>query len=67
MNSADDFVNPPELRIAETAGKRLRHGRFVLIPTSAQTRGQGTHTLAAIWESNLAALLAESAPKDVSR
>ena len=67
MNTADDFVNPPELRIAEAAAKCLRHGRFVLIPTSAQTRGHGTHTLAAIWKSDHAALLAESAPKAVSR
>ena len=49
MNSADDFVNPAELGIAEAASKRLRHGRFVLIPTSARARGHGTHKLAAIW------------------
>jgi homoserine O-acetyltransferase/O-succinyltransferase len=35
INSADDFINPPELGIAEVQARRLRHGRFVLIPTSA--------------------------------
>ncbi len=61
LNSADDFVNPPELGIAEVQAKRLPHGRFVLIPTSAQTRGHATHTWAIVWKAELAALLAESA------
>ena len=63
INSADDFINPPELGIAETQVKRLRHGQFVLLPTSAQTRGHGTHTWAAVWKSYLATLLEESAPR----
>ena len=63
INSADDFINPPELGIAETAAKRLAHGRFVLLPISERTRGHGTHTWAALWKSELAALLSESAPQ----
>jgi len=63
INSADDFINPPELGIAETQVKRLRHGQFVLLPTSGQTRGHGTHTWAAVWKSYLATLLEESAPR----
>ncbi|MDQ2859771.1 MAG: alpha/beta fold hydrolase, partial [Pseudomonadota bacterium] len=32
INSADDFINPPELGIAEREAPRLRRGRFVLLP-----------------------------------
>jgi homoserine O-acetyltransferase/O-succinyltransferase len=58
INSADDFVNPPELPMMETLIKRLRHGTFVLIPISEQTRGHGTHTLPAVWADHLAVFLA---------
>ncbi|TMB85962.1 MAG: alpha/beta fold hydrolase [Chloroflexi bacterium] len=34
VNSADDFINPPELGIAEREIKRVNKGRFVLIPAS---------------------------------
>jgi homoserine O-acetyltransferase len=61
VNSADDFINPPELGIAEREAKRLQRGRFVLIPASEQTHGHGTHTWAAIWKDRLAELLKESA------
>ena len=60
VNSADDQVNPPELGIMEREIKRVRRGRYVLIPTSDQTRGHGTHSLPALWKQHLAALLAES-------
>jgi homoserine O-acetyltransferase/O-succinyltransferase len=60
INSADDFVNPPELHIDERLIQRVPHGRFVLLPITDQTRGHGTHTLAAIWKGYLAQLLAES-------
>jgi homoserine O-acetyltransferase len=58
VNSADDFINPPELRIAEKSIARVKGGRFVLIPASAETRGHGTHTWAALWKQHLEALLA---------
>ena len=59
INSADDFINPPELGIAEEQVKRLKHGRFVLIPISLQTHGHGTHTWAEVWKDHLAELLKE--------
>jgi homoserine O-acetyltransferase len=59
VNSADDFINPPELGIAEREIKRVKHGKFVLIPASEQTHGHGTHTWAAIWQQYLKELLAE--------
>ena len=63
VNSADDFINPPELGIAEWEAKRLKNGRFVLIPTSDQTHGHGTHTWAAVWQQYLAELLGAAPSK----
>jgi len=57
INSADDFINPPELGIAEREVKKLKNGRFVLIPVSEATHGHGTHTWAAVWQDYLAGLL----------
>jgi homoserine O-acetyltransferase len=57
VNSADDFINPPELGIAEREIKRVKGGRFVLLPASDQTHGHGTHTWAALWQQHLAQLL----------
>jgi homoserine O-acetyltransferase len=60
VNSADDFINPPELGIAEREIKKVKRGRFVLLPISDRTHGHGTHTDAAVWESYLKELLDES-------
>jgi homoserine O-acetyltransferase len=60
INSADDFINPPELGIAEREIKNVKKGRFVLLPISEKTRGHGTHTRAAIWQEYLKELLKES-------
>jgi homoserine O-acetyltransferase len=57
VNSADDFINPPELGIAEREIKRVKNGRFVLIPISEQTHGHGTHTWAEVWQQYLKELL----------
>jgi homoserine O-acetyltransferase len=57
VNSADDFINPPELGIAEREIKKVKNGRFVLLPISDQTRGHGTHTWAAVWQQYLKELL----------
>lgn len=54
INSADDYINPPELGIGEQMVKRIPHGRFILIPISDATRGHGTHTVAAVWKDYLA-------------
>ncbi len=60
VNSADDLINPPELGIAEEQIKKVKKGRFVLLPITEQTRGHGTHSLPAVWKQYLAELLAES-------
>jgi homoserine O-acetyltransferase len=60
INSADDQVNPPELGILDREIKRVKRGRYILIPISEQTRGHGTHSLPEIWKQHLAQLLEES-------
>ncbi|MFI4973948.1 MAG: alpha/beta fold hydrolase [Caulobacterales bacterium] len=60
VNSADDFINPPELGIAERDVKRIKRGRFVLLPIGPNTHGHGTHTWAVAWKDHLAELLKES-------
>lgn len=60
VNSADDLVNPPELRILEREIKRVPHGKAVVIPFSDQTRGHGSHTIAVLWKQYLQELLQSS-------
>ena len=60
INSGDDFINPPELNVAEREVKRIKNGRFILLPASDQTHGHGTHTWAAVWQQYLAQLLGSS-------
>src|SRR3954467_11267754 len=62
INSADDVVNPPELGIMERLMPRVKRGKYVLIPTSDQTRGHGTHSLPAVWAKYLADFRAELVP-----
>jgi len=57
INSGDDFVNPPELGIAEREVRRVKNGRFILLPASDQTHGHGTHTWAEVWQQYLGQLL----------
>jgi homoserine O-acetyltransferase len=63
VNSADDEVNPPELGILEREIQKVKRGRYILIPTSDETRGHGTHSRAAVWQNYLIELLKESEPK----
>ena len=60
VNSADDLINPPELGILEHEMKRVVKGRAVVVPKSPETRGHGTHTIAAVWKRYLEELLALS-------
>ena len=60
VNSADDFINPPELGVAEKMIQQVPGGRFVLIPASDQTHGHGTHTWPVFWQNELVALLAKT-------
>jgi homoserine O-acetyltransferase len=60
VNSADDQVNPPELKILDRDIQRVKNGKYVLIPISDQTRGHGTHSYPAIWGNYLEELLKRS-------
>jgi homoserine O-acetyltransferase len=62
INFADDLINPPELRILEREIKRVPHGRALVMPFSEKTRGHGSHTIAALWKSDLRKLLKNSKP-----
>lgn len=63
INSADDFINPPELGIAQKLVSRMPHAKFILIPISDATRGHGTHTQAAVWKSYLIDFLQQTEKK----
>jgi homoserine O-acetyltransferase len=60
INFADDLINPPELGILEREIKKVPHGRAILMPMTDQTRGHGTHTLAAVWKHHFEAFLRET-------
>jgi homoserine O-acetyltransferase len=60
INSADDFINPPELGIAEQEIKKIPNGTFLLLPATEQMHGHRTHTWAALWQQNLQDLLSRS-------
>jgi homoserine O-acetyltransferase len=49
VNSADDEVNPPELKIMEKEIIKVKQGRYILLPITDKTTGHGTHTNAEIW------------------
>lgn len=57
INSADDFVNPPELGVMEALMPRVKKGKYILLPITDQTRGHGTHSLPAIWKGYLSDFL----------
>jgi len=61
VNSADDLINPPELGVLERAIRRVPHGRAVLVPYGPDTRGHGSHTVARLWQHELATLLGQPA------
>jgi homoserine O-acetyltransferase len=63
INSADDFVNPPELPMMNDLIKKVKRGRFVLIPISDQTRGHGTHSVPLLWNAELKTFLEELRPQ----
>jgi homoserine O-acetyltransferase len=61
VNSGDDFINPPDLGVAEREIKRVPHGKFIMIPASESTHGHGTHTWGTFWGKDLKALLDSTA------
>lgn len=64
VNSADDQINPPELKILEhemeTGLSSCPWKKMVVLPISEDTRGHGSHTWAKLWKDLLEELLARS-------
>lgn len=62
INSADDQVNPPELKILDTAILKIPNSKFILLPITSDTRGHGTHSLPKIWSNYLVDFLKSTEP-----
>lgn len=60
INSADDFINPPELGLAEQFAPRLVNGTYRLIPNSLEGKGHSSHSWPQFWKDDLIALMARS-------
>lgn len=60
INSADDFINPPELGLSEQFVPRIAGVQYRLVPNSPGGKGHGTHTWAVFWKQDLIDLLARS-------
>ncbi|HTV88828.1 MAG TPA: alpha/beta fold hydrolase [Stellaceae bacterium] len=62
INDAEDHANPPELGTVERAMKRVKHGRYVLIPAGPDTHGHFSHYYARLWKPYLVEFLATLGP-----
>jgi len=62
INAADDERNPPELGVIEREMKRVKNGRYMLIPSSDSTAGHGTTAMAKFYSRELGELM-RSAPR----
>ena len=62
INAADDERNPPETGLMKREIRRVKNGRYYLIPASEQTAGHGTTGQAKFWKQQLADLL-QRAPR----
>jgi len=60
INSADDLINPPELRVLEREIKRVKRGKAIVLPLSDQTVGHGSHTKAVLWSKQLGKFLKQT-------
>jgi homoserine O-acetyltransferase/O-succinyltransferase len=60
VNVMDDFWNPGEMGVAEREMKKVKTGKFVLLPVSEATRGHYTFFQASVWQKYLVQLLDDS-------
>jgi homoserine O-acetyltransferase/O-succinyltransferase len=63
INDAEDHANPPELGTVERAMKRVKHGRYVLIPAGPDTHGHFSHFYARLWKPYLIEFMATLGPQ----
>src|SRR4029077_1364127 len=54
LNFADDEFNPPELRVLEELMPKVREGRFIVQPASAQSCGHLTMAHPELWSEHVA-------------
>jgi len=57
INSADDEINPPELKIMDKEIEKVKNGRYILLPITDKTTGHGTHSNPEIWGNYLKELI----------
>jgi homoserine O-acetyltransferase len=57
VNAADDFINPPDLGVMDNLTRRVKNGKFVLLPVSSGTHGHGSGGDPALWKQYLVELL----------
>jgi hypothetical protein len=55
-------ANPPELGTVERAMKRVKRGRYVLMPAGPDTHGHFSHFYAMLWKPYLIEFLASLDP-----
>ena len=60
VNVMDDFWNPGEMGVAEREMKKVKYGKFVLLPVTEATRGHYTFFQAPVWQKYLAQLLGDT-------
>jgi homoserine O-acetyltransferase len=60
INFQEDFWNPVELGIAEKEIKKVKNGKFVLLPFGEQSRGHYTFFQAAFWQKYFATFMKEA-------
>jgi homoserine O-acetyltransferase len=62
INDAEDHANPPELGTVDRAMKRVKDGRYVLIPAGPNTHGHFSHFYAELWKPYLVEFMAALGP-----
>jgi homoserine O-acetyltransferase len=60
INELDDYLNPGEIGVAEREIKKVKKGKFVLLPITEQTRGHYTYYQVAVYQKHLVQLMKES-------
>jgi homoserine O-acetyltransferase len=66
INDQEDHANPPELGTVDRAMKRVKNGRYVLIPAGPNTHGHFSHFYAELWKPYLIEFLAELGPESAA-
>jgi homoserine O-acetyltransferase len=67
INAVEDVANPPELGTVERAMKKIKEGRYVLIPYSDKTHGHFTHYYGAVWKPYLVDFMGMLGPTAAAR